>query len=90
MPGAGGSFAAAPLKPLPGVDRSPSATILSGWSKGRLRRTTASTTEKMAVVAPMPSANTPKATSVKAGVARSERTASRKSVIISSKSDLFR
>ena len=47
----------------------------SCWSKGRPRRTTASTTEKMAVPAPMPRARTMSATAVKVGDWRSERRA---------------
>src|SRR3954452_16567271 len=49
----------------PGLWRSPTATIRSYSSKGRPRRTTASTTEKIAVLAPMPSVSTSNATIVK-------------------------
>ena len=62
-----------------GGRRSPMATSLSCSSKGRPRRTTASTTEKMAVVAPTPRATTINATAVNVGVERSERMAAMRS-----------
>ena len=67
--------------PAPKAPRSPTATSRSCSSNGSPRRTTASTTEKIAVVAPMPSVSTRSATSVNPGVARSARTASRRSVM---------
>src|SRR5579862_8581280 len=51
----------------------------SGWRKGRGRRMVASTTLKMAELAPMPRASTVAASAVKPGARRSTRAAYRRS-----------
>jgi hypothetical protein len=61
------------------VSYSRTATIRSCSSKGSARRTTASTTEKIAVPAPMPSASTISATAVKVGDPLRDRMAVRRS-----------
>src|SRR4029079_10622681 len=65
------------------VSFSVSAPSRSCSSKGSPRRTTASTTEKMAVVAPTPSVRTRSAAKVKLFDARSDRTAAFKSSCMS-------
>src|SRR5690349_25093821 len=53
--------------------------MLEGSSKGSGRRSTALTTEKIAVLAPMPKASTTMAAAEKAGLRRSKRKEKRKS-----------
>ena len=69
-----------PPAPTVGSARTPTATMRSGSGNGSGRSATASTTEKIAVVAPVPNASTRSAPSVKLGVALSARMAWRRSM----------
>ena len=69
------NFAGDPPGFLPCGETTWSHTIRSGSGNGAGVKNTVLTIEKMAVVAPMPSARAPTAASVKPGLRRSERTA---------------